>query len=46
MPDWAKVRPDEPPLKFSGFSTSVEVTNTTTASGIRITAMVLNCRRR
>ena len=31
---------------MSGFTTSVEVTNTTMASGIRITAIVLNWRRR
>ena len=31
---------------ISGFTTSVDVTNTTIASGIRITAIVLNWRRR
>ena len=46
-PDWANVRPDDAfgPAR-SGLVTSVDVTNTTTASGIRITAIVLNCRFR
>ena len=47
VPDWTNVRPDDAfGDASSGFVTSVEVTNTTTASGIRITAIVLNCRFR
>ncbi len=46
MPDCANVSPDDPPTAIAGFTTSVDVTKTTIASGIRITAMVLNCRRR
>ena len=50
-PDCANVKPAEPyvsraPSLSTGFTTSVEVTNTTIASGIRITAIVLNWRRR
>ena len=50
-PDCAYVSPSDPkvsraPSLMSGFTTSVEVTNTTMASGIRITAIVLNWRRR
>ena len=42
----AEGEPDEPPSEPFGFSTSTEVTNTRTATGTRITAMVRNCRRR
>src|SRR3954452_22281273 len=42
-PDWANVSPaDAFGPAVSGLTTSVEVTNTTIASGIRITAIVLN----
>jgi hypothetical protein len=41
-PDSKNERASEP----SGLSTSVEVTNTTIASGIRMTPIVLNWRRR
>jgi hypothetical protein len=39
-PDVAKPRATEP----SGFFSATEVTNTTTASGTTMTAMVRNCR--
>ena len=42
VPDWAHVSATAP----SGFRTSVEVRNTTTATGTMITAIVRNWRRR
>ncbi|GIU86230.1 MAG: hypothetical protein KatS3mg009_0745 [Acidimicrobiia bacterium] len=45
-PDAAKLRPPLPPVKPSGFATSVEVTKTITASGTRMTRIVRNCRLR
>ena len=41
-PDWACVSATTP----SGSTISVDVRNTIAATGIMITAMVLNCRRR
>ena len=42
VPDWANDSASVP----SSFLTAADVTNTTTASGTRITPIVLNCRRR
>ena len=49
MPDCTNVSPDDPyraDCLVIGFTTSVDVTNTTMPSGTRMTAMVLNWRRR
>ena len=46
MPGLPNVRPETRLGDSSGLNTSVDVTNTTIASGIRMTAIVLNWRRR
>ena len=46
VPDSTWVRPGDPAGNAIGFNTSVDVTNTTMPSGMRMTAIVLNWRRR